>query len=98
MYQRINHAVGKQRMKGVTMVLEKNDKGEWKERNTPNDIFRALTKEYHVKYHQTERTPPMTTPMVQMLGYLGTIQCSDQILEVNFEVVPGLHQNTPKHY
>ena len=35
MYCQIHHAVGKQRMKGVTMVLEKNSTGEWVERNTP---------------------------------------------------------------
>ena len=72
MYRRIDHAVEKQRMKGVTMVLEKNSMGEWVERNTPQEIFQALTKEYHAKYHQTEQTPPMRNPMVHMLGYLGT--------------------------
>ena len=92
MYRRIYHAVGKQRMKGVTMVLEQNNEGDWIERNTPHEIFQALTKEYHAKYHQTEKTPPMRTPMVQMLGFLGTNKLSNQILDGHLESVPGLHQ------
>ena len=34
MYQRINNAVGKARMTGVTMVLSKDTEGQWVERNT----------------------------------------------------------------
>ena len=90
MYRRINNAVGKRRMQGVTMVLEKTLTGEWVERNTPDGIFKALTKEYHAKYHQTENTPPIRTPLVNMLGYLGTNQRSDQVLQGSFETVPGL--------
>ena len=92
MYRQIHHAVGKQRMKGVTMVLEKNSTGEWVERNTPQEIFQALTKEYHAKYHQMEQTPPMRNPMVHMLGYLGTNTRSNCILDGQLEYVPGLHQ------
>ena len=92
MYRQIHYAVGKQRMKRVTMVLEKNSTGEWVKRNTPQEIFQALTKEYHAKYHQTEQTPPMRNPMVHMLGYLGTNNRSDCILDGQLEYVLGLHQ------
>ena len=90
MYWRINNAVGKRRMQGVTMVLEKTSSGEWVERNTLDGIFKALTKEYHAKYHQTENTPPMKTPLLNMLGYRGTDQRSDQVLQRSFETVSGL--------
>ena len=62
------------------MVLAKNDKGEWIEQHDPSNIFRALINEYKAKYHQTERTPPMTTPLVQYLGYLGMGRHSDNVL------------------
>ena len=90
MYRHISNAVGKRRMQGVTMVLEKTTSGEWLERNTPDGIFKALTKEYHAKYHQTENTPPMKMPLVNMLSYLGTNQKSEQVLHGSFETVPGL--------
>ena len=72
------------------MVLEQDTTGNWVERNTPTEIFLALTSEYHKKYHQTKSTPPMRTPMVNMLGFLGTNRRSNQVLEGNYETVPGL--------
>ena len=90
MFQRINRVVGNNRMQGVNMVLEQNQNGEWEERNTPYTIFPALQTAYHAKYHQTEKTPPMQYPLLQILGYLGTNDCSDAILEGKFVPVTGM--------
>ena len=60
LFQRIHHAVGKGRMRGVSMVIAPNKDGQWKECHEPDEIFAALIKEYKAKYHQTENTPPMT--------------------------------------
>ena len=72
------------------MVLEQNQNGVWEERNTPNTIFPALQKAYHAKYHQTERTPPMQYPLLQLLGYLGTNKRSDSELDGKFVHVAGM--------
>ena len=62
-FRRIHRTVGKTRQQGVSMVLVKNNQGEWIEQHEPAEIFWALMKEYKAKYHQTEHTPPMTTLM-----------------------------------
>ena len=89
-FRRIHRTVGKGRQQGVSMVLAKNNKGEWIEQHDPSNIFCALIKEYKAKYHQTERTPPMTTPLVQYLGYLGMGRHSDNVLAGKVGNVPGL--------
>ena len=63
LFRRIHSAVGKDRMKGVSMVIAKDKNGQWNEQHEPRDIFSSLIREYKAKYHQTESTPPMTYPL-----------------------------------
>ena len=56
MYHRNHQAVGKGRMQGVSMVIAPDEDGNWNERHEPNEIFRALIKEY--KSIIRRRIPP----------------------------------------
>ena len=56
MYRRIHQAVGKGRMQGVSMVIAPDEDGNWNECHKPDEIFRALIKEY--KSIIRRRIPP----------------------------------------
>ena len=72
------------------MVVAPDQSGVWKEITDPKGITSALIKEYRAKYHQTDNTPPMNTPMKQYLGSFGISEGGSEVLEGNLRNIPCL--------
>ena len=90
MHRHIIHAVGRKQMAGVSMVITPDASGHWREITDEQGITSALIHEYQAKYHQTDNTPPMNTPMKQNLGPFGTGTGSNEVLDGRPHNIPKL--------
>ena len=91
-FRRVQYAVGKQRLRGITAVEAQSHQGGWEQITDHDKISIALAKEYKQKYHQTENTPPMQQPMLSQLGYLGLDHQTKEILEGRYRRQVGNDQ------
>jgi hypothetical protein len=88
-YARISRAIGKDQLAGISMVISPNPAGQLVQRTKHADITAAMIKEHRSKYHQTEGTPPMQGPVLHQLGYLGTGNDAEDILDGQYHRRPG---------
>ena len=72
-YRNIKHAVGKDTLAGITLVIAPNQQGEWVECTSKDAIEDACISEGQRRFHQTKGTPPMTAPLNIQLGYMGIV-------------------------
>jgi hypothetical protein len=89
-YRNINHAVGKDKLAGITLVIAPNQQeGEWVERTSKDAIEDACISEGQQRFHQTKGTPPVTAPLNIQLGYMGIGAAADNTLNGKYDSKPG---------
>jgi hypothetical protein len=88
-YRIINHAVGKDKLAGITLVIAPNQQGEWVECTSKDAIEDVCISERQQRFHQTKGTPPMTAPLNIQLGYMGIGVEADNILNGTYDSKPG---------
>ena len=62
------------------MIQVLNQNGNLEDKTTQKDINKALITEFKKKFHQTDKTPLITYPIVHELGYLGLSEKANDIL------------------
>lgn len=90
-YRRINYVLGKANACGLTKVQIKED-GEIIDITEKEEIERVCMEENDPKYHQTENTPCMQSPLFELLGRYGETEFGQQVLDGTFEAPEGTSQ------
>ena len=92
--RRIKAAQGKLSGGSVTKIDIEHENGQVEEITTKEGIERACMDENEIKYRQTQNTPCMQEPLLSELGYLGTSEACEKILDGSYQPPRGTNTYT----
>jgi hypothetical protein len=80
-----------QKMKsfGTSKIIAPNSSGSWVEFTSKEDIEAGCQQENSQRFSQTESTPFMTSPLIDIFGYLAQGPAADSVLDGSFVPPPG---------
>lgn len=83
---------------GLAMVQTQDDDGEVHTFTDKEDIERTCLQENKEKFNQTKDTPCMMSPLKEELGFLGTSEACQQILDGTYRVPQGTDPYTEAYF
>ena len=96
--RRVRFALGRTRSGGISMVVAPNADGDWVEMTERVDIEKGCLWENERRFRQAMYTPFMKEPLQSLVGYLGTGEAAEAILEGTFEPPPRCGSNHSQIY
>jgi hypothetical protein len=92
--RRIKATLGKLSGGSVTKIDIEHENGQVEEVTTKEGIERACMDENEAKYRQTQNTPCMQEPLLDDIGYLGTSDSCEKILDGTYQPPRGTNVYT----
>ena len=86
----IRHALGTTRGGSVRQVTTTDDNGVATLHTEETAVIQAIMTTNEARFRLTETTPPMTEPLRTQLGFLGTTEAAQQILDGTYIAPPDL--------